>query len=281
MNRIKIPDNLRDAIASRRCVALVGAGASQTSSFPSWKKLLETLVSDGRREGIIKPTEEKEIKQSLKDSSKYLDIAQYLADRFGEADIRSRISKIFDDSSKVPSALHKSLMDINFRFLVTTNYDRLLENAYAAKHGTTPTIFTQKNVDDFADALWENKFFILKAHGDVASRTSIVLTQRDYREIIFTSPGYRHLLASIFTNYMVLFIGASLSDPEVNLMLASLHSAFHGSGKKHFALIEEASTQEFMIERWRKDYNINAIKYKKSDNSHPEVLDFVKRLKGI
>jgi len=281
MASIQIPETVAEAIKNKRCVAFVGAGASQGSGVPGWRQLLQEIIKQALKDKIVKTDEGKELRAALKDPNKFLDVAQHLNDRYGTSQFRTELSKFFENSKLKPSSLHKAIMDVGFRFVVTTNYDKLLEDAFAKKNGRTPRLFRHNDVDDFADALWEDRFFILKAHGDVATRNTMVLTQRDYRELIFTSPGYRHLLASIFTNYLVLFIGASLTDPEINLMLSGLHSAFHGSGKNHFALIEESSIQDFLVERWRKDYNVNVIQYKASKDTHPEVLNFVKRLSKL
>src|SRR5207248_4676442 len=114
---------------------------------------------------------------------------------------------------------HIVLTELPFSFVVTTNYDQLIETAYLPKLKRIPKIFTHQDSSDFADALWKEEFFILKAHGDLQKKSTIVLTEKDYRNVIYSAPGYRALLAAIFTTKTMLFVGASLNDPEIKLLL--------------------------------------------------------------
>ena len=142
-----------------------------------------------------------------------------------------------------------------------------------------PKIYTHADTADFADALWRGDFFILKAHGDVARKSSMILTQMDYRTIIYSSPGYRAVLTAIFTTKTMLFLGVSLDDPETQLLLDFLHDAFHGSGVYHFALVPEDQFNETAANRWRRDFNINCLRYE-ATAGHPEVGEFVNRLQA-
>jgi hypothetical protein len=173
--------------------------------------------------------------------------------------------------------MHLTFPKIPFSLLVTTNYDQLLENGYSKAMDAIPKIYTHADTADFADARWRGDFFILKAHGDVARKSSMILTQMDYRTIIYSSPGYRAVLTAIFTTKTLLFLGVSLDDPETQLLLDFLHDAFHGSGVYHFALVPEDQFNETAANRWRRDFNINCLRYQATDG-HPEVGEFVNRL---
>ncbi|MBC6436058.1 hypothetical protein FM036_44305 [Nostoc sp. HG1] len=71
-----------------------------------------------------------------------------------------------------------------FKVLITTNYDSLIEQAYYGIRKQFAPVITFDNGRAIAYNLWENKFFILKAHGDVKINLSrLVLTEKDYRNI--------------------------------------------------------------------------------------------------
>jgi hypothetical protein len=118
----------------------------------------------------------------------------------------------------------------------------------------------------------------LKAHGDIDHRNEIVITERDYREIIFRSQGYRAALSAIFTTRSVLFLGSSLTDPEPKLLLGFLHDAFHGAGARHYALVPYNEFSETEASRWQKDFKVRCIRYHASNTTHPEVVEFLKTL---
>jgi hypothetical protein len=134
--------------------------------------------------------------------------------------------------------------------------------------------YTHSQAPNFVDALWKKKFFILKAHGDVDHKTEMILTERDYRDIIFRSAGYQSALSAIFTTKSILFLGASLSDPETRMLLAFLHDAFHGSGARHYALVSKSEFSETLASRWRKDYKVELLTYEPT-TGRPEIAAFL------
>jgi len=145
--------------------------------------------------------------------------------------------------------------------------------------GKIPRTYTHKDAADFSDALWRDDFFILKAHGDVNRKSSIVLTKKDYREIIYSAPGYKAVMSAIFTTKSILFLGVSLNDPETDMLLSYLHDAFHGSGQYHYSLVPASEGIETIANRWRKDYKVECMTYAASEG-HPEVFNFLEELQN-
>ncbi len=278
MSAPSLPIDLGDAIKDKRAALFVGAGLSVAAGYPTWKGLIEGLINEAKTGGMLDPTIGDKLVSAVSDPNKFLPVAQQLSDELGDADFRKRVAKAFDRGARSPTDIHRRLMCVPFCFYVTTNYDKLLEDAFAEVHKRTPDVYNYTDISGFADALWDRRFFILKAHGDVARPSEIVLTRKDYRALVYSNVGYRHLLASIFTNKTVLFLGASMNDPEVAQMLESLHVAFHGGGVRHYALIEKSSILDFEVDRWRKDYNVHVLPYVASSAAHPEVLEFVESL---
>jgi len=276
----KTPDGLIEAIERGSCVAFVGAGLSQGAGYPGWRELLKSLIQQAQVEGHIRDASRANEIRSLVDSGdslKLLTAAEELRDFFGE-DFHARIANVFQDETKSFTQAHEELTRIPFQFVITTNYDKLLEYAYSkARGGRTPAVFTSNDASDFADALFNGRFCILKAHGDVEKRTTIIITQKDYRYIFYRSPGYKTALSSVFTTKTVLFLGASLDDPELWLLLGYLQDAFHGSGTYHYALVPRGEATETMFNRWKKDFHVHCIHYTHTAG-HPEILEFLRSL---
>ncbi len=272
------PKELTTAITDQRCAVFVGAGLSKGAGYPNWEQLLKDLIQKCLEWRDIDDAQAKELTDLVdtKESEKFLLVAQELSDRFGRERFLDEIVTVFGDDTKVPTAAHEELTRIKFNFAITTNYDRLIEHSYG-KAGVFLSPYMHSSAADFIDKLWRNKFFILKAHGDVDHKNQIVITERDYREIIFRSKGYQSALAAIFTTRTVLFVGVSLSDPETKLLLAYLHDAFHGSGARHFALVPRNQFTQTVVSRWRKDYRVECILYDPTKD-HPEVVSFLKSL---
>ncbi|MEQ2005169.1 MAG: SIR2 family protein [Limisphaerales bacterium] len=274
-----IPDELIDSLKKDRCSLFVGAGLSVGAGYPTWVSLLELLIQRATDQAIISAQKQSELLDIAKAPNKWLMVAQELSDLYGRGPFHNELGKIFEETQVQPTKAHEVITQIPFKFVVTTNYDQLIENAYFPLLKRIPKIFTHQDTPDFADALWKQEFFILKAHGDLQKRSSIILTEKDYRTIVYSSPGYRALLAAIFTTKTLLFLGASLSDPEIQLLLRSLHDAFQGSGQYHFALVSNKDFSDTEASHWRKNYNVRCIRYEASQG-HPELTGFLESIKS-
>jgi hypothetical protein len=275
-----IPPALIDAINENRCVVFVGAGLSVGAGYPNWLDLLKSLIKRGTDQRMISASREKELTVLVetKDTVKLLMVAEELRDLLGADDFESALADTFQDGSKQPTEVHNELPEIPFSAAITTNYDKLLEYAYAASdNGRSPPVFTSNDAADLANALFKQKFFIMKAHGDVEKRSTMVITEKDYRKLSYRSGGYKTVLSALFTTRSVLFLGSSLADPETWLLLGFLHDCFHGSGAYHYALLPKGETADVMFNRWRKDFQVHCIHYEPS-SGHPEVLDFLRSL---
>ena len=84
-------------------------------------------------------------------------------------------------------------------------------------------------------------------------------------------------MQSIFTMYSVIFIGCSLKDPELKLLLNYINAAFPEGGIPHYALMATEATGEIERGRWRKDYNIQIISIS-PENDYEDINSFLKIL---
>jgi hypothetical protein len=244
--------------------------------------LLQDLIGLCEAKHFIDAAHRLELEKMLAtgDSQKLLMVAQELSDRFTRPHFVGEIARIFKNPSAKPQAVHRELPKIPFRLVLTTNYDKLVENAYAAAMAVVPPIFTHVNPGGIADGLSNDEFCIVKAHGTVDDAENIIITEKDYRSIIFRASGYRAVLSAIFTTMSVLFVGVSLEDPEVRLLLSYLHEAFHGSGANHYVLVSEDRFSTTIASRWQKDFKVECIRYHPT-SGHPEVLKFLRLLPHV
>jgi hypothetical protein len=163
----------------------------------------------------------------------------------------------------------------DYRGIVTTNFDRILETTITIERGWTPTTFTSEQISAMASALYNPDLFIYKLHGDIASPESIILTSQDYDRVILSSPHVRTFLQAIFLNFTILFIGYSLRDPDFNLMLRELNLIFHGYTPQHYALM--ANPPGYMVDHLKSSINIQIIPYT-MDNGHDIVTAYLQLL---
>lgn len=274
-----VPDELLEAIKARRCALFVGAGLSMNAGLPKWDDLLSTLIAKAAELGALGGDRKEELEKHLAVDKEFLMVAEELRDQMGDGPFRDELANIILGEGP-PTEVHKLLHEVNASCIITTNYDKLIENAYAAVRGEVPSVYTYDRPGDVLDQLWREKYFILKAHGTVDERSSMVITRRDYRDLIYRATGYRAVLQTIFNMKSILFLGVGLHDPELDLLLAYLHDAFAGSVQKHFVLLPTDKVTGVTRDRWRKDYSVRVIEYEATDG-HPQVHEFVQQLVAV
>jgi SIR2-like domain len=274
-----IPEILLSNLKNKNCSVFVGAGLSIKSGLPSWKVLLEELIAEVEKLPYDTTKQRSDYLEMIKDSNKYLmlasDIKSSLAKNFYDY-----LERRFADKALAPNINHNLISEIPFQFIITTNYDQLIEKAYAFNKQILHPVLTPSNSRDIAYKIWNNEFFILKAHGDISIRKDeIVMTEQDYREILFKNPGFQSALQVLFSTKSILFVGTSFSDPDFILLMRYLHSAYHGGGPTHYILVNENEIFDVEARRNMEDFNLHTIKYN-PENDFEQITQFLEYLKN-
>jgi hypothetical protein len=112
---------------------------------------------------------------------------------------------------------HNELVGLELPLLFTTNYDDLIERAYV-HHGRTLTV--SSTAQEFVEHLRPKpEHHLVKIHGSIDNTATVVLTRDDYaRARIARKRIYEHLKFDI-EQATYLFVGFSLSDPNINILL--------------------------------------------------------------
>jgi len=261
--------SIQKAIEKNSFGIYVGAGLSVGAGLPSWKQFLDELIDILDKKSIA-PNRIDEMRALSNFPSKYLMLAEEIRDIIPN-DLEKLIRDRFEDKTKTPTESHNTLVKVKSKFLITTNYDTLIEKALVKNFANFfPTVYTYKDASSINYSLWNNDHFVLKAHGDAKTPKEIILTERDYRKIIYNQMGYQSILHAIFSTNSILFVGVSLNDPELSLLLGYIHNIFHGGSPTHYALIANDAITKTEIDRWRKDFNIEIIEYDPHDD-HIEI----------
>ncbi len=277
----RIPSKLKEAYLANRCAILVGAGASAGAGLPLWGRLLDDMVNAALAHAVISPAKAAQYRQLATKPDKYLMIASGLKD-----DLRvyfdEFIEATFIAPKPAPTGLHEAIVALDkLQFVLTTNYDTLIERACRIKDPDV-SVCTFRDTGEIQRRLSKREFFILKAHGDATKITNgIILTDADYRDLLFRQRGYQSLLSAMFTMFTIVFVGASMTDPEVLLLLNYIADAFTPSaGPSHFAAMAQEDITDVEKDRWFKDFNIQLIPVSKVDN-YAELTEFLVALKNV
>src|ERR1035441_7400084 len=133
----RVPERLTNAVATGTLIPFVGAGISRSAitsdpdAFPTWSKLLKELSKQADDMQRITPDERVEL-DSLVDKGKHLMAAQHLRSTLPKDVVYSIFRRRFMPRGAKPGPIHRSIFKLNSPFIITTNYDMLLEDGYAA-----------------------------------------------------------------------------------------------------------------------------------------------------
>ena len=140
--------------------------------------------------------------------------------------------------------VHQLVTQLPFSAIVTTNYDKLLERAYSRFQGELPKVVTSRERESLGSLLFNGSFFILKAHGDIDDVSSLVLTARDYRDIIHANAAFNALFSALLMTRSLLIVGYSLSDPDFRLLLDCQLSTFGDNIPERYAVMAGVGSVE-------------------------------------
>jgi hypothetical protein len=164
---------------------------------------------------------------------------------------------------------------VGFSAVLTSNYDTLIESAFPAR----TRFYTQLDYPGLADVSREREFAIVKVHGDVDRLESIVLGQADYRKAMFGNEPFRIFLINVFTTQTVVFVGCSLTDPDVLAFLDELSFQLKGQlGGAHFALMRTKGMNAIERRDFEGRYGIRIVGDDRRDE-YPDIAGFLEQLK--
>jgi len=264
------PASLVHYLRDKRCALFCGSGLSAWAKLPTWSQLLIDTVRELAQETPDDPNQE-ELRR-LNEAGKLLDIADHCKVALGQRYNEILSEQLRGATGEIPEP-HKIIVKLPFSAVVTTNYDKLLERAYA-EVGNLPKTPTHRDIDILGPLLFDGSFFILKAHGDIDRPDSMILTTSDYQELIHTNAAFNSFFSALLLTKCVLFIGYSLSDPDFRLLLDRQLTVFSGNIPNRYALMTGVGNVEREV-LWR-TARIRVIPYE--EGKHEQVLEFLRIL---
>jgi hypothetical protein len=252
------PEQLKRAWAQRKLVLFLGAGVSQPYGLPSWNDLVLTLLLDESSRAFDQFWPHYRVP-----------LGAWLAEKFGlSAVAMARLTRAyarknnFDDQrflTYVRDELYRFHSEPNrpttltgivellttserdkrgwrIPAVVTFNFDDLLERKLAANGVPYDIVFQDTRRT-------EDKLAILHVHGylpsvDPIPPVDIVFTEDEYHRLSFSAFHWSQMeLINFLRNNTVLFVGLSMSDPNLRRLLDASHAP--RSSTNHFVLRKE------------------------------------------
>lgn len=262
-------DYIRDAQQDGRLVIFVGAGVSKNSNMPNWYELIK-LFSKELPYGKCNNCENIDGCEECKcefSTDEFLKIPQYYYNTCGSEKYFRFIKSVLDKEC-IPNPINEIIMDLQPKHIITTNYDRLIENT----ENVNSMLYKVVRKDD--DLLkFQSNNYIIKMHGDIQEEDSIVLKEDDYLKYSFEHILIETMIKSLFLNHTFLFVGYSLNDYNLKLIISWVNEI----SKKY--KISKERCKHFIIDiKKHEDYEIKYYEksgiYVINDNDvTPEILN--------
>ena len=234
---------LAEELEKGKLVVFVGAGVSKNSGLPEWEELIKDYA-DYR--GIKEFT-----------SKQFLTIPEEVFERYGSLKYYEIAEKRFL-GKYVPNSIHRILKKMKLTYIITTNYDTLIEDE----------IKNLQIVSKDEDLPYTNSNrMLIKMHGDFENK-NIVLKKSDYDNYEKNFQLISTLVKGLFTTNTVLFIGYSYSDTNVQQIMNWIKEILKEKTRKAFLV-------EFTNEDNKEEENgeqINKISLKLLNDTNDEVL---------
>jgi hypothetical protein len=282
-----LPQRLKDAAKQGTLVPFIGAGVSQhaktssSSPFPTWSKFLEELADLAVREGDVTEEERQQILELVK-RGRFLMAAEAVKSAIPTDAFDHYIQERFAPVDAEPGQIHKSLFKLNPSLILTTNYDRLIEDAFASEYHKTPETVTYKDANLVQRYLqshrrWPDRPLIFKIHGSVSFPADTILSEIEYRHLLYRETGYRSVLSAIFLTRVVLMLGFSFADPELTVLVEALREALKHRSSPDYIVLPRGEKGSIERRRLREDFGLQVLEYDPSPG-HPELVQIIEYL---
>jgi len=228
------PNAVLEAARNGTLCPFIGSGFSRAFGYPGWTDFLKSIAEDKNiavkwscdlakadhlvvAEALHRQFTTKswcEVKQQLERAGKdaeLSDVHRELNRQFGEL-CMSKMSPCASQRDEKEVGTLKRLPDLRPAYIVTTNYDRVIEGEIYGKGNIVP--------------VWRGKEWkprpavsaptLLKIHGDVEDAQSIILTHSQYYDFVHGAGYLNSRIYSLFVDRTVLFLGYGFRDVTVH-----------------------------------------------------------------
>lgn len=269
--RLNWPEHLINQLAMDRWSLFIGSGVAASCSNkaskspPTWHDLL-TYLCDGILDEDTKSTGEELISRydylGAADHIRHCYEVEHRVHTYHQR-IKEAVTGPLDDPFE-PSSLYTVLLSLNPRTVFTTNYDKLFE--IASRGGYSSHDFKSATL---TDDLRRAEPVLVKLHGSVDSLAEVVLTRRDYSRVHHTGEHVLGILRALALTQTILFVGYSLGDPDIQLVLQNLgHNRL--SPEAHFMLAEEPASAS-TVAVFQECFGVSVLTYPRGDHPAAEV----------
>lgn len=233
----QLPKPLLKSIIDNRCLPFIGSGFSKNAKIPPNEKMLDW---DELGKEFAKDLVGYKYTTALDAISSY----EY---SYSRPIMVEKMKELLLTGIVQPGDTHKSLCQLQFDVVCTTNFDRLLEDTFTVLNRPCNSIVRecQLSVSPAKDEVT-----LLKLHGDIYDPDSLVATEEDYDKFLDSHPLLATYLSNLLITRTPLFIGYSLDDVDLRQIWQVLKNRLGNLRRQAYTI--KVGCTESEIKRYRR-----------------------------
>ena len=188
------PEPFLEDVVGGRCLPFIGAGFSLNAKIPKGKKMLDW---DGLGKKVAAALPDYQYTSAVEALSAY-------SHEFTRVKFVELLSSALLITTIQPAKAHEEFCRLPFERVVTTNFDFLLEQAYARISKYCIPLISE---DQLAVGDSQAGVRLLKLHGDLHHPNRLVVTEEDYDAFLTSLPLLATHLSSLLIDHTAFFIG--------------------------------------------------------------------------
>lgn len=250
----ELPKPLLEDIIKGQCIPIIGAGFSLNSDsvngekMPLWDELGKKFAYQIKDYSYQNP----------------IDAISAYSYEYSRAKLVEKLREWLLIDSTSPGYAHKSFASVQFKTIITTNFDFLLERAFDTEKRPYHVI-----VDEDQLSINNEYTTIVKMHGDLNHPNNLVVTEEDYDLFLNKNP----LLATYVSNLLIsktpLFIGYSLEDSDFRQLWQIINNRLGFMRRTAYIITLEVSSSE--IARYERR-GVKVVNLKGKKNNYGRIL---------
>lgn len=270
-------EDLKRIVENGGAVPFVGSGMSQPTGMPLWSDFLRQSCQHAKGYRIT------DLNQHLK-SGLYEEAASAI---FG-----AMPDRLFDDcfmrsftlrSESLISGPVLLLPKLFDSIVITTNFDRVIEETYATNNTHFQAVLDGQNISNYRRQVAAGSRCLLKLHGDLENKHARVLLKDEYDAFYADECPGREELTLIYRRGGLLFMGCSLQQDRTIDLLEEIAKS-DTSMPSHFALLPAPKPRKLLErEHFLAERNIFPIWYDgdPSDDIEAIIVGLLEDLKKL
>ncbi|MBR8218301.1 SIR2 family protein [Burkholderia cepacia] len=273
---INWPRDLVDDIARRRCVIFLGAGVSKNASNAQGERPMDWIEFLRHLAGQIADQVAVNAINECIAGGDLLTACEVARTALRPANFRTELLRCFSERRFQPAQIHENLVGIDSRIVLTTNVDKLYDMAAnTVLHGD---VIVKSHVDsDVGDIVRRQNRCVIKIHGTIDAPANTIFTRVDYADARNKYAHFYRVIDALFMTHTFLFLGASMRDPDMALILEDYALRYHGA-RPHYVVMPAGAVSAPVLGVLEQSMNLQTISYN-SANNHAELNEGVALLK--